>query len=1200
VVRPVSPEKAATPGKPRAVRKQRPAAADARSANPDEGDGGPFPIVGIGMSAGGLEVATEFLKAMPPDSGMGFVIVQHLEPTRKSLLAELLGKHTEMPVIEVEDGMAVQADHVYVIIPAHTLLIEDGILRLIEPAEPRGRRHPIDHFFTALAKDRKTGSIAIVLSGAGSNGSAGIQDIKLSGGMCIAQAPETAKFDSMPRHAIASGAVDYVLAPADMPAVLVRYAHHPYIEGDAAEAIASASESSFGDVLTLIRARSGHDFRQYKRTTLTRRTHRRMGLAGLESFDDYLVRLRDDPAELQALVRDMMINVTGFFRDPEAWEALDRDVIAPLVQKAAPDQAIRAWVPACSTGEEAYTIAMLLAAHAETAEKGLQAKIFATDLADNNLAAARRGLYPGSMVERLSSDRLDRFFEKTGESYRIKREIRETVVFAPQNLLSDPPYSKMDLVSCRNLLIYLDSEGQNRVLSLAHFALREGGYLFLGNAESVGQRDHQFSIVSKRWRIYQRTGGREPRAIDLPIWPPVQSTERERAKPKLADVAVQALADRFGPASVVVDRHYRIQHFHGMTEDYLTHPPGPPTLDLMAMARDGLALAIRRAVKQALEDNEAAKSVATRAKTGRVEVTASPLGGRNGDGLMLVSFSPAGKGAQSRPAASRTGKAKLEPERNYDDELKEARDELQAIVEEYETANEELKAANEEATSVNEELQATNEELESSKEELQSLNEELNAVNAELEHKVAELDETSDDLRNLLSGNDIATIFLDAHMRIKWFTPAVTRLFDVIDTDIGRPIANLAQKFVNGDLVGKAREAINRLVTTEETVRAHTGRGYSLRVQPYRTRDNHIAGAVASFVDVTELEQTQSRVAEARDYAQAIVRTVHDPMIVLGGDLHVQSANPAFYRYFKVDAKETEGHLLYDLGDGQWDIPALRKLLDQLLPTAGRVSNFEVEHDFPQIGRRWIVLNAQRIVGFGDRADLILLAFDDATERKQAERHREMLVAELSHRVKNSLAVVQSISAQTLRNSGTLGEFGSAFTGRIQALGRAHDIALKGGYQQIALASMIDQALEPFRMDGRLKIAEGPIVELDPAVSQSLTLMLHELATNALKYGALSTGAGVVSIGWRIDTRDGNRRVIFIWTESGGPAVIAPDRTGQGTRFIKGSARYELRGDATLDFQPEGLRATIGFPLESVASTNNTLGPGKEVSNGVR
>ncbi len=1156
-----------------------PSASTADSANLDENDGGAFPIVGIGMSAGGLEVATAFLKAMPADSGMGFVIVQHLEPTRKSLLAELLGKHTTMPVIEIEDGMAVEPDHVYVIVPAQTLLIEGGILRLIEPAEARGLRHPIDHFFTALARDRKTGAIAVVLSGAGSNGSAGIQDIKLSGGMCIAQSPETAKFDSMPRHAIASGAADYVLAPADMPAALMRYARHPYMEGDAVEAIANASKASFDDVLVLIRARNGHDFRPYKRTTLTRRTHRRMGLAGLESLDEYLTRLREDPAELQALVRDMMINVTGFFRDAEAWDILNRDVIAPLLKQAAPDQPVRVWVPACSTGEEAYTIAMLIAGHAETAEKGLQVKIFATDLANNNLTSARRGLYPGSMVESLPPERLERFFVKTGDSYRIKREIRETVVFAPQDLLADPPYSKMDLVSCRNLLIYLDTEGQNRVLSLAHFALREGGYLFLGNAESIGQRDHLFSIVSKRWRIYQRTGGGHPTAVDIPVWAPAQSPEREGTKPKLADVVVQVLADRFGPASVVIDRHYKIQHFHGTTGDYLKQPSGPPTLDLIAMARDGLALSIRRAVKQAIEANEAA-TITTRAGTSAVEISAIPLGGSgSGGGLVLISFSPGGRGKDSSPAKPPANKAKPERARDYDDELKEARDELHAIVEEYETANEELKAANEEATSVNEELQATNEELESSKEELQSLNEELNAVNSELEHKVAELDESSDDLRNLLSGNDIATIFLDNQTRIKWFTPAVTRLFDVIDADIGRPIANLAQKFVNGDLVGKARQAIDHLTMAGEEVQADNGRSYSLRVQPYRTRDNRIVGAVASFVDVTELKQSQSRTAEARDYAEAIVRTVNSPMLVLNGDLRVQSANPAFYQYFQVDKEQTEGLLVYELGNGQWNIPALRQLLEQLLPTAGWIANFEVEYAFPHIGRRWMVLNAHRIVAYGDRPDLILLAFEDATEQKLAERHREMLVAELSHRVKNSLAVVQSIAAQTLRTSKTLEEYGSAFTGRIQALGRAHDIALENDFRQIALRSIVDHALDPFKTDGRIIITDGPVVALDPVVSQSLTLMMHELATNAIKYGALSNSAGTVAVGWCIDAHDGKPRVIFTWTESGGPVVIAPERTGNGTRFIKGSVRHELRGEARLDFRPEGLCATIAFPL---------------------
>lgn len=1133
------------------------------------------------MSAGGLEVATEFLNAMPPDSGMGFVIVQHLEPTRKSLLAELLGKQTSMPVVEVADGMKVEPDHVYVIVPAQTLLIEDGVLRLSEPAEPRGQRHPIDRFFTALAEDQTTKSIAIVLSGAGSNGTAGIQDIKLSGGMCIAQDPETAKFDSMPRHAIDSGAVDYVLAPAAMPAAMVRYARSPYIDGDdTPETIAEKSRSSFDDVLTLIRARAGHDFRQYKRSTLTRRTHRRMGLAGIESLDAYLERLRDDPAELNALARDMMINVTGFFRDPEAWEALDREVIAPLVAKAETDQAIRAWVPACSTGEESYTIAMQLAERAEAAGKSLGVKIFATDLAENNLAGARKGAYPASMVESLSPERLERFFDKTGEIYRVKPEIRETVVFAPQNLLTDPPYSKMDLVSCRNLLIYLEPEAQERVLSLTHFALKEGGYLFLGNAESVGQRNHLFATVSKRWRIYKRIDGSRGQAIDFPTWPSVASPAKKHDAPMLADIAVKALAERFGPASVVIDRHFRIHHFHGATEDYLVLPPGPPTLDLMAMARNGLGLTIRRAVKKAVEDGGAVTLSANQAKTGSVEVTACPLGGwDDGNGLLMVSFAPAGKDFGARtPARTARKPANRAPERDYEEELREARDELQAIVEEYETANEELKAANEEATSVNEELQATNEELESSKEELQSLNEELNAVNAELERKVAELDEAGDDLRNLLAGNDIATIFLDERLRIKWFTPAVTALFDVIDTDVGRPLANLAQKFTDGDLVGKAKAAIDKLAHSEDEVQTENGKCFSLRIMPYRTRDNRIAGAVASFIDVTELKETQAEIAAARDYSEAIVRTVRYPLLVLTGDLRVVSANPAFYKMFEMRPADTEGKKFFEINNRQWDVPQLRELLLQILPTRGEVNDFEVQHDFPKLGKRIIRNNAHRIPGSGGRDNLILLAKEDITEQKDAARHREMLVGELSHRVKNSLAVVQSIASRTLRQSSSVEDFGDTFFGRLQALSDAHDMVFEGGVDRIGLDRIVERALRPFQTRGEIKIGGGPQFAFDPAASQCLILILHELATNAVKYGALSASTGRVSIGWRNEGKGEARRLRLSWTESGGPETEPPAREGQGIRFVRRSIAHELRGEATFQFAPDGLQAAIDIP----------------------
>ena len=864
----------------RAAKAKAPGGADTASSAAREiakTNEGSFPVVAIGTSAGGLEATTRFLNAMPADSGAAFVIVQHLEPIRKSLLAELLARQTEMPVVEIEDGMKIEPNRVHVIIPAKTLLIEDGVLRLVEPAEPRAQRHPIDHFFTSLAQERGAKAVAILLTGAGSNGTAGLLDIKQEGGLGIAQDPQTAAFDSMPRHAIAAQAVDFVLPIEQMPDTLLTYFAHSYIK-DAPEVIAQPEDgqASLDDVLSLIRARSGHDFRQYKRSTLARRTHRRMGLARAETLDDYVAELRKDAEELSALTNDLMINVTGFFRDPDAWEAIDGEAIRPMVEKAGQGQVVRVWVPACSTGEEAYSIAMLLAERCESAGKGLSVKVFATDVADRNLTAARKGCYPASMVESLSPERLKRFFDKKGDTYQVKPDIRETVLFASQNLLQDPPYSKMDLVSCRNLLIYLEPDAQDRVLSLAHFALREGGYLFLGNSETIGTRDHHFATLSKRWRIFRRVGPARSSTIDFSVWASRDDARIERppAGPKLADIAVRSLAERFAPAAVVIDRNYRIHHFHGVTNDYLEQPDGAPTLDLLTLARNGLRMTIRRVVQKAIAENKAATLVAAHGAAGEVAVTADPLPTRGDtEALYVVTFGS----RQNIAAPPRRAKAPVgDQSKEFEEELKAARDELRGATEQFETANEELKAANEEITSVNEELQATNEELESSKEELQSLNEELNAVNSQLERKLAELEQSSDDLRNLLAGNEIATVFLDAQLRIKWFTPAIQSLFDLIDQDVGRPIANFTQKFGSSDLIGKAQAAIERLVSAEEEVQADDGRCFSLRVQPYRTRDNHIAGAVATFVDISELKANQARIARARDYAETIVQSIHD------------------------------------------------------------------------------------------------------------------------------------------------------------------------------------------------------------------------------------------------------------------------------------------------------------------------------------
>ncbi|RST31303.1 PAS domain-containing protein [Sphingomonas ginkgonis] len=1175
-----------TPGGSRASASKA-APSDQPSANdPAAGHGGGFPVVGIGMSAGGLEVATAFFRAMPADSGMAFVLVQHLDPTRNSMLADLLGRETTMPVVQVEDGMPVEPNRVHVIAPAKTLLIQGGVLHLVEPEEPRGHRHPIDRFFTSLAEDQKQKAIAIILSGAGSNGTAGLQDIKQAGGMAIAQDPETARFDSMPRHAIASDAIDYVLAPERMPEALISYIHHSHIANRSPDAIGDGSSTDLPDVLAFLQVATGHDFRQYKRNTLARRISRRMSLARMEKLDDYLTFLRADPGEVVALGKDLMINVTALFRDTDAWAALDENVIKPLVDKAEHNAILRVWVPACSTGEEAYTIAMLLSERVEASKKGLGVKIFATDAGDYNLNAARKALFPASMVESLSAERLARFFDKgADDTYRIKPAIRETVLFAPQNLLQDPPYSKMDLVSCRNLLIYLEPKAQEQVLALAHFALRKGGYLFLGSAETIGERDYLFQPISKRWRIYRRIGPARSAAIDFANWPKrADLIATPVPPPKLADIATASLLSNFAPASVLVDRNYRVLHFHGNTDEFLAQPSGAPTLDLLALAREGLRLTIRSAVRQALESRETAVlrgNIKRGRKTGSVRVTANRVvNGKDAGELVLVSFAfdndadvPAVTDHADMPPRAAA------PERDMEEELRAAREEMRGTVEQLETTNEELTAANEEITSVNEELQATNEELESSKEELQSLNEELDTVNSQLERKVIELEETGDDLRNLLMGNDVATIFLDTAMRIKWFTPAVQALFDLIEGDTGRPIANFSQKFADGDLVEKAKAAVEKLATSEQEIRADNGRDYRLRVLPYRTRDNRIGGAVATFIDITDLKATQAETAEARDYAEAIIETVRDPLLVLGADLRLQSANPAFYKLFQTVPADAEGQLVYYLGEGRWNIPDLRRLLEEMIPAQRQINGFEVELTVPGLGSRCLLLNARRISGDARRPELILLAIEDITERKEATRHQDLLVGELSHRVKNMLTVVQSIAAQTRRHSSSPEAFDQAFQGRLQALAGANDAVIEGSWKGVKLGEVMARSMKPFGSPGQVVIEDGLDLDLNPAASVSLAMIVHELATNAVKYGALSRPEGHVRIASHLELGEPDR-IVLEWVESGGPTVEKPTRRGQGTRFIEQSISYELQGDAKLTFQQSGLRARLDFPLK--------------------
>jgi two-component system CheB/CheR fusion protein len=1158
-------------------------------------------IVGIGASAGGIEALKAFFEAMPADSGLAFVVVLHLDPTQASDLAPLLGRHTAMPVVAVVDGMPVEPNRVHVIVPDRSLTVRDGRLRLAHPAEPRGHRHPVDDLFASLASDQGERAIAVVLSGMGSNGTHGMMHVKANGGMTLVQEPGTAQFDGMPRNAIAAGVADHVLAPDKMPAVILEYARHAYVaDPGGVETEAPEGPPPIDPMLALLRIRSGHDFRSYKRSTLLRRIHRRLGLNNMSSLSDYAELLRSSPEEIKALVKDLMISVTGFFRDPDAWRTLDETVLAPLVAERKPDSEIRIWVPACATGEEAYSVAMLAIERAEAARKPLDLRVFATDSQEDNLNAARQGIYPQAAAAAVPPQRLQRFFDRLDATYQVKRELRELLVFAPQNLLRDPPFSRLDLVTCRNLLIYLEPEAQRKAVALFHFALRENGHLFLGNAETVGRHDDLFETVSKKWRIYRRLGPTRHDIVEFPLFggparaqhaadPAQPATHQSESPARAADVARRELLERFAPASVLVDRKGRILYFHGPTGDYLEPPPGEPTRDLLAMAREGLRARLRAAMRDAAEGRRTVTFDAQlnqRGESRPVSVTVAPVAAAQAGGSLLVCFEPDPKRAPTSRPAARDDAVDEDARGQHvlEEELTATRAELQSTIEQMESANEELKAANEEVTSMNEELQSTNEELETSKEELQSYNEELHTINNQLQHKIQELENLVDDQSNLLAGTDLATIFLDRNGRIKWFSPASRALLDLVPSDIGRPLGHFATKFVDPDLprdIERVQETLSRI---ETEVRSVAGGWYLRRLLPYRTQDNRIAGVVLTFADITERKNAVDAMEEERVYARAVVETVRQPLLVLGADLRVHSANRAFYALFDVAPEETEHRLIYELGNGEWDIPRLRALLEEVLPRDEAIENFVVEHDFERIGRRTVLLNARRLSRSGGRADLMLLAIDDVTVRSQAEAHRDILLHEMSHRVKNVLATVQSVASQTLRQSGSLDAFKGAFEGRLQALARAHDLLVDEGWAGADIRELVKRTLAPYREsdgDAERVAMDGPKVSLRPHAGVALVMILHELATNAAKYGALSAPGGALKVTWRVDDGAERPQVRLRWMESGGPPVAAPSHRGFGTSLIERGTAHELRGKATLDYRTGGMHAELTFPWQA-------------------
>jgi two-component system CheB/CheR fusion protein len=890
-----------------------------------------FPVVAIGGSAGAVEALRRFFRAMPSDRRIAFVVVVHLDPNHVSYMSELLAASTRMKVSEIRDGEKVEPGHVYVIPPNRFVRIAGGALRLDEATPRPIIPMPIDYFLRSLAEDQQERSVCIIITGTDRDGAQGAKEIKAGGGMVMVQTPQSAEQPGMPRNAINTGVVDYVLPIEEMPGALVSFLEHAGIEGARAEKPAEEHDTDHvGKILTLLKVRANHDFRYYKLGMIARRIRRRMGLTHIGSIQDYQRMLRESPEELQALREDLLIGVTEFFREPETWRVLEEQVVPKLVKDRKNDLPIRVWVPGCATGEEAYSVAIVLLEALGSHETGAEVNVFASDVSKLSLEIARVGKYPASIASSVSPERLQRFFMKTGDGYQVKNALRKLVLFAPHNLITDPPFSRLDLITCRNLLIYLDSQVQKKVVDLFHFALKPGGYLFLGKSESTGSST-LFQPVIKTSRIFQSAPSTRHMPVELPLAPethlsvfgtrlPSAWKQEARLEHDHRELIRSLLLERHAPAAVLVDRNYSTMYFHGDTGDFLTQPGGEPTADLVSMVREPLRMKLRAALHNAVETEKPQAFEVRLGRKASMRVDVAPLPDFRASGFMLVTFGKSGHAKVPVPPAPK-GTDHSRAIDQMEEELERTRRELQGAIQELESANEELKVSNEEAMSMNEELQSTNEELETSKEELQSLNEELTSVNNQLEEKVSELEQANDDLNNLLSSTNIATLFLRDNMHIKRFTPATTRLFNLIPADVNRPITDIANRIEDNTLVEDAKHALESQGAVEKEVRTDTDEWYLRRIMPYRTQEERVEGVVVTFTDITEHRRT----TEGMRRLATVVRDANDAVTVT--DLNG-----------KIIAWNRGAERMYGYSESE----ALHLNIEQLVPEGARAAHREL------------------------------------------------------------------------------------------------------------------------------------------------------------------------------------------------------------------------------------------------------------------
>ncbi|MFL6688820.1 MAG: chemotaxis protein CheB [Alphaproteobacteria bacterium] len=1019
-------------------------------------------VVGIGASAGGVKALSNFFEALPEEVGAAFVVIAHLDPQSRSELPQILASHSKMPATQVTGTSELKPDCIYVIPPDRQLRISDDEIAAIPFEEPRGRRMPIDFFFRSLAEQHGDG-FAIVLTGAGSDGAVGVKAIKERGGIILVQDPEEAEYPSMPRAAIATDAADVMLPVKELAERLAELVRAKRQTGS----IAIGGEDALRRILAHLRVRTGHDFSHYKRSTVLRRIARRMQVTRKDNFEHYFTHLRESADEAQLLLADLLISVTTFFRDSQSFESLAKNAVPHLFENRDSTGLIRVWVAGCATGEEAYSIAMLLLEEAGRQDLRPEIQIFATDMDVRALAIAREGRYPAAIEADVSEERLHRFFQRDGDDYLVKRELRDVVLFANHSLLKDPPFSRIDLISCRNLLIYLSRDLQQQVLMTLNYALNRNGYLFLGSSETAEHPDHLFRAIDREARLYQMAG----RSDNPPLLPrllgmtPLSGRARETppAAPLLRGARVQhrEMLETNAPPSILVDSSYRVLHLSENAGRYLLPPGGALTPDVTELVREEIRFDLRTALHRAFEHKEGTLSplllVKFNGAAHRLYVQVKPIAaqdGAPGAERALIFFIEGEAAPAALEAFDDVRTAAGNSIQRLQQELEISHGRLRTMGEESEAANEELRAANEELQSINEEYRSTAEELETSKEELQSMNEELQTVNSELKLKLDSVSRANSDLQNLMSATDFGTLFLDPDLRIKRFTQRTTELFNITQNDVGRPLTDFTHQLAYEDLAADARKVLKDLAPVEREAASRDGRWYLARFRPYRTVEDKIDGVVATFVDIT-----QRRLWEGR----------------------------------------------------------LRLLLD-----------------------------------------------------------------ELTHRVKNILAVVQGMVHQTARTSSSKEDFVARLDGRITALAASHTLLVDSEWGGADLRKLIRSELDAYTSDpARLRIS-GETVMLPAEVATPFGLVLHELATNGLKYGALSNDGGVIEVNWKVDRGNGSRaRLLFHWQERDGPQVKTPTGGGFGSKLIqRGLPGATVRHE----FLPDGVRCSVELPLPERSS----------------